>query len=274
MFKCLRKILIVLAIALVIGALVFGKDLVSYIKSSARMARESVTKNISVEFELQRAQDLLEEIIPEMHANIRLIAAEEVEIAALKSDISRSEDSIKDQQNKIEKLSAALNVHHASYNFGDRNYTRQQVKADLASRFERFKEAELVLASKYKLLGSREKSLTAAMQLLDKTQAQKRLLADKISGLESQYRLVKAASVNSKFKVDNSKLAQTEKLINKIKKRLDVAERVLAHESAFVESIPIDTVTEKDLLAQIDEHFYGKTESIEVELAATPAMQN
>ena len=55
--------------------------------------------------------------------------------------------------------------------------------------------------------------------------------------------------------MDNSKLAQTEKLISDIKKRLDVAERVLAHESRFTPHIPVESVNEIDLLVQIDEHF-------------------
>ena len=51
------------------------------------------------------------------------------------------------------------------------------------------------------------------------------------------------------------KLTQAEKLINQINKRLDVAERVLAHESRFVQTIPVDVIPEKDLLAQIEDHF-------------------
>jgi hypothetical protein len=93
------------------------------------------------------------------------------------------------------------------------------------------------------------------MLLLDKTKSQKRLLHDKIGALEGQYRVVKASSVGSQVAIDHSKLTQTEKLIAHIKKRLDVAERVLAHESRFVQSIPVDVIVEKDLLAEIDEHF-------------------
>jgi hypothetical protein len=54
--------------------------------------------------------------------------------------------------------------------------------------------------------------------------------------------------------VDNSKLAQTEKLIGEIKKRLDVAERVLAHEATFVSQVEVDVVNEKDLVAQVQQH--------------------
>jgi len=250
------KISLIGAVCLcVLGSLLFGKDLVSYIRSSAKSVRSAVKNAVPLEFELKRARDLLEEIIPEMHANIRLIAQEEVEVAALNSDINNSKKAIDEESKRIAKLGNALRLQLASYTFGDQQYTRYQVKKDLADRFERFKEAELVLASKERLKATREKSLQAAVALLEQIRSQKRMLANKISSLESQYRLVKASAVGSRIHMDNSKLTQTEKLIAQIKKRLDVAERILAHESRFVQSIPVDTITEQDLLAQVDEYF-------------------
>jgi chromosome segregation ATPase len=237
------------------GGLLFGKDVVSYVRSSAKSVRTVVKDSVPIEFELRRASDLLEDIIPEMHANIRLIAQEEVEVAALKDEIAKNQESLDEERGKIKVLRGSLETTQVQYCFAGRQYSRDDVKADLAARFERIKESELVLTSKQRLLTSRENSLHAAMQLLDKTRSQKRILENKIETLASQYRLVKAAAVGSKFQVDNSKLAQTEKLIGEIQKRLDVAERVLAHESRFVEAIPVDTVPEADLVAQVDEYF-------------------
>lgn len=82
---------------------------------------------------------------------------------------------------------------------------------------------------------------------------QKATLEGQIAVLESQYRLVQAASAGSNFELDHTKLAQTQKLIGDIRKRLDVAERVLAHEARFTQPIEIDAVNEKDLVAQVDE---------------------
>ena len=254
-----RGVLIVVGIVIV-GGLLFGNELISYVSSSARSVQNAVKDAVPIEFELCRARDLLEEIIPEMHANIRLIAQEEVEVAALKSDIAKSTEAMDEEKVRIAKLRDSLEIQQASYSFGDREYSRSYVKEDLANRFERFKESELVLASKERLLATREKSLQAAMSLLEQTRSRKRLLEDKIGSLASQHRLVKAASIGSEIQVDNSKLAQTEKLITQIKKRLDVAERVLAHESQFVQAIPVDAVAEEDLLTQVDEYFQRETE--------------
>ena len=243
-----------------LGGLLFGRDAVSYVKSSAKSVRTAVKDTVPVEFELRRARDLLEDIIPEMHANIRLIAQEEVEVAALKGEISKNREALGDEQAKIATLRTALEHPQAQYCFAGKDYSRYEVKADLAARFERFKENELVLASKAKVLESREKSLDAARQMLERTRGQKRILENRVEALASQYRLVRAASVGSQIQVDNSKLAQTEKLIAQIQKRLDVFERVLAHESQFVESIPVDTVVEEDLVAQVDDYFKARND--------------
>jgi BMFP domain-containing protein YqiC len=267
--KWLKRSVIVVAGVSILGGLLFGKDVVSYVRSSAKSVRTVVKDSVPIEFELKRASDLLDEIIPEMHANIRQIAQEEVEVAALKVDISRSEDSMKQEELRITKLRDALVEPKAQYCFAGKEYPRSYVKEDLANRFDRFKESELVLAGKKKLLVSRENSLHAAMQVLEQTRSRKQLLANKIESLSSQYRLIKAASVGSNLQVDNSKLAQTEKLIAQIKKRLDVSERVLAHESQFVQAIPVDAVPEEDLLTQVDDYF--KTRDQQTKIASTAA---
>jgi len=238
----------------VVGGLVFGTDLVSYVTSSARSVKTAVKDAVPIDFELKRARDLLEDIIPEMQANIRLIAQEEVEVAALKTDIEDCGQSIGRERQRVAKLRTTLSTDRPTYTFAGCQYTRRQVTEELAQQFDRFKEAELVLASKQRLLNAREKSLNAAMRMLERTRSQKVRLEHQIEALEAKHRLVKAASVGSRFEVDRSKLAKTEGLIRQIKKRLDIAERVLAHETRFVEWIPVDTISEKELLAQIDEH--------------------
>ena len=259
MFTKWLKTIIIGGVSLcLIGGFLFGKDMVSYLRSSARSVRTAVKDTVPVDFELRRARDLLEEIIPEMHANIKMIAQEEVEVAALKADIGQQEKLVVDERMRIQKEHDALKMQKASYTIVEKEYSREHLKEDLARRFERFKEAEMVLKSKHRLLTAREKSLQSAIQLLEKTRSQKLMLQDRIEGLESQYRLVQAAAVGSTVQVDNTKLAQTEKLIRQIKKRLDVAERVLAHESRFVQPVDIESVNETGLLNQIDEYFHPR----------------
>jgi chromosome segregation ATPase len=242
------------ATLLLVGAFMFGRDLHSYVSSSARSVRTAVKDAVPIEFELRRARDLVNDLVPEMQAHVRLIAQQEVEIAQLQTEIERSHRELEDERARVRRLRDAIATSETRFVFNGFSYTREQVREDLARRFDWLKEAEVVLTGKQRLLENRQHSLAAAMQTLERTRSQKSLLESQIAALEGQHRLVQAASAGSGASIDNSKLAQTERLITQIRKQLDVAERVLAHESRFVQPIQIDTINEKDLLTAVDEH--------------------
>jgi len=245
------------AAALVLGGLVFGTDLGSYVRSSSRSISSAVKDNVPMEFQLRRARDLLDDIIPEMHASIRAIAEQEVEIASLKGEIDESTKSVAEAKGAVAKVRDCLAKPGDTFRVGYVSYTRDELKDDLSRRFERTKEAEMVLAGKRRLLSNREKSLAAATQLFERTRGQRAMLENQIAALESQHKMVQMASVGSGVQIDHSKLAQTEQLIAQIKKQLDVAERVLAHKAKFIDPIPVSGVNEKELLSEVDSYLAG-----------------
>jgi len=247
------------AATLLVGGAVLGTDLGSYIRSSSRCVSSAVKDNVPIEFQLRRARDLLDDIIPEMQASIRSIAEQEVEIASLKAEITDGDKALADAKGKVAKVRDCLSTPGSSFSIGQVIYTRDELKEDLAHRFERTKEAEMALTGKRRLLSNREKSLQAAMQVFDRTRSQRSQLESQIAALESQHKLVQMASIGSGVRIDHSKLAQTEKLISDIKKQLDVSERVLAHQAKFVDTIPVETtVNEKDLLTEVDAYLAPK----------------
>jgi len=256
--KSIKSGVMLSIVILIVGGIIFGTDLKSYIKSSLNSVVSVAKDAVPLEFELARAGDLLEEIIPEMHKHIRAIAQEEVEVAALKADISRSEKNISTQESRVETLRSNLDDITV-------DSERGRKLLQLEDHFDRFVESKRLLGSKLKLLTSREHTLKSSMVLLDKTRDQKRLLANKIKTLESQLRLVQAASVGSNLDLDNSALAQTDKLLGNIKQRLDVAERVLAHEARFTDDVLAQVETsDRDLLVEVDRYFAKDSFAVEV----------
>ncbi|MHC4996292.1 MAG: hypothetical protein ACYTGQ_14705, partial [Planctomycetota bacterium] len=103
-----------------------------------------------------------------------------------------------------------------------------------------------------KLLETRLHSLDAAKQMLARTRDQKASLEQQIEALAAQHRLVQAASVGTKFEIDATKLGQTQKILAEVRKRLDVAERVMSHESAFVDTVPVEILDENELMTEVD----------------------
>ena len=238
----------------IVGAVVLGTDACSYIRSSAKQLRASVKDNIPLEFELRRARDLLDEVLPEMQANVRLIAQQEVEIAVGKEEIAIAQKNLDDERVRVARLRDHLGTQHTSYTFSGVNYSRDELKTELSRRFERFKEAEMTLSGKRRLLENRQKSLIAAERQLEQTRARKLALEAQVETLASQYRLVQASGATKDVRINETKLAKAEKLIGEIRKQLDVAERVMAREAKFTSPIPLDVVNEKDLVAAVDEH--------------------
>lgn len=244
---------------LALGWIVFGTDLSSYVSTSAGNVRESVRDSVPIEFELQRARDLINEILPEIHSSIKVIAQDEIEIASLEKELDASKDQLRKDRRALAILRGKMNVEQVSYEVGTRKVSRGQLAENVSHRFDRLKDAELVVASQERLLETRRLSLNAAMQLLDKARDRKMALEQKVEALVAQHRLVKASSVGSRVHVNDTKLAKADQLLSDIQKRLLVAERVLEHEQTEIILGESEIVDEAGLLAEIDAHLSDTT---------------
>lgn len=257
--------------ALLLGGLVFGMDTFSYLRSSAKSVRSAVKDGVPLEFELQRARDLVEDILPELRANVRVIAQEEVEIAHLRREITNATQKLDGQRQSVSAFRNKLRGEEITFVVHGRQVSRDQMTEQLASSFDRYKQAEATLVSKQRLLEAREKSLSAAQNVLERSRARKAELEQKIEALSAQHRLVQAQSVGTKVIIDDTQLARADKLITDIHKRLETAQRVLAHEADLgdVEETFIALgVNESELLAEVDQLLDDSSHSLETQMVS------
>ncbi len=261
MFSKLVKPAAVMAVcAVLLGYFLFGNSFFSYLRTSGRAVQRAAQDNVSIEFELQRARDLVDDILPQLQANVRLIAEEEVEIATLEKDIDASGDRLDQQHRKLSGLREKMQVRQVSYRVGERELSREHLTEQLSQEFARYREAELILDSKQRLLETRRQSLQNAMQMHERAKHQKLALEQKIESLVAQHRLVQSSSIGSRQAVDGSQLTRADQLLAQIQRRLDVSQRVLAHESDLHEiQLESDQLSEQDLLAEYDEYFTADT---------------
>ncbi|MEP3480958.1 MAG: signal peptide-containing protein [Fuerstiella sp.] len=237
------------------GFFVFGTHLPSYLATSGNAAQQVIRDSVPVEFELKRAKQLIEEILPDLQSQIRMIAQEEVEIASLKKDILKSEKTLGSDRQLLADLRQDISIQTVSYRPDDPHSDRQRMTTKLAQRFRKFKQGELTLASKQRLLEKRQDGLDAALGLLDKMRDRKAELELKVEALAAQHRLVQASAVEMGSDIDQSRLADADQLLNTIENRLEVAERVLQHEQdLYVDPGAGTLVDEESLLAELDEY--------------------
>ncbi|QDV87138.1 signal peptide-containing protein [Planctomycetes bacterium TBK1r] len=238
------------------GVLLLGPGFFSYVRTSARSVRDSVNEHVPVEFELRRARDLIEAILPDLQAQVRTIAQEEVEIAALQRDVSETEERLENELATLSQLREQLRTQTVSFQAGGRNWTRSQITEQLSRRLDRYKTGQLALASKERLLEKREESLAAALASLDSMRHRKAELEQQVASLAAQARLVQASKLESSIHVDGSQLSQADQLLQQIEMRLAVAKRVLDHEQdVFAIDLIDQDQSEDQVLAEFDEYF-------------------
>jgi hypothetical protein len=270
-FKMIKYGALTLAAGAVAVSLVFGGEAFSYVRSSATSVRTAVKDQIPVEFQLRRARDLLNNILPEMQANVRLMAQQEVEIEAAKADLEAGQKALTDEAARILKVREAVGSGRAQFTFGGLTYTRDQLTQELARRFERYREAEATLAAKRQLLDGRQQSLAAAERQLEQMRLRKVALETQVETLAGQHRLVLAASSDGRVTIDAGKLAQAERLVAEIRQNLNVAERVLAREAKFTQAIPVDLIDEEDVMSRVARHFDASEKEKPVSVEDVPA---
>lgn len=259
MWKWIRRGMMTALFLGVVGGVVVYTGAGSYLRSSGKMIKTVFKDSVPVEFEIQRARDLLEDLIPELQANLKLVASEEVEVASLEREIQTQRGAVAEETGKVQKLRSLLQSSLASFSIGGRDYRREELTQDLSRRFENLRTAEMLLEGKDELLRNRKRSLDAAIQRLERTRIARVELASQIEALEGQFRLLEAQSRGSELHIDGSKLAQTEKVLTELKKRLAVAQRVLAREARFVDEIPLDVVQESTVVERVDAYFARKS---------------
>lgn len=263
----LKKTLVGLAAGALVSTLVFGKDVFSYVKTAGTQARDAIKAEVPIEFEIQRARDMVENLVPDIRKCMHVIAEEEVNVDHLQREIARCDTDLNKQKGEILALRRDVDLGKQTYQYASRSYSANDVKRDLACRFERFKTAESTLASKKQILTAREKSVVAAREKLENMLSDKRDLEVQIENLEARMKTLQAAQTATSVQLDNSQLARAKKLIGDLNKQLDVAQRVLDAEGKFSGLIPVETTpaVPEDLSAQIDEYFSKDAQSVKAE---------
>ena len=251
----IKKVLLGTVVLATVGGLVFGIDAFSYLSTSARKVRAEVKANVPLEFEIERARTMVADLIPDIQKNMHVIAQEEVEVADLGDQIARSEKSLEAERSRLLALRSDLDNSTGKFHYAGKKATGQEVRTELGRRFERFKTAEATLKAKRQILEGRERSLAAARDKLEGMLAAKRDLEVQVQNLEARLKVVQAAQTSSQFQFDDSRLSRCKKLVQELRKRLDVAERIVQQDGKLMENLIIDSEAPEDIAEQIDNYF-------------------
>jgi hypothetical protein len=243
-----------------LGTVVCGTSIFSYLRTTAGYVKEGISETVPVEFQIDRARGLIQDLLPEVKKNMHVIAKEEVEVQKLDEQIAQNETRLGKEKEQILKLKTDLSASQVSYNYGGRSYAAGEVRQDLGNRFERFKTGEATLASLKQIRNARDKSLTAARQKLEGMLAAKRQLAVEVENLEARSQMIAAAKTTSNYQFDDSRLGNVKELIASLKTRMEVTEKLVNAETNFHDEIPLDKAVPENIEEQVTNYFSPSVE--------------
>lgn len=254
----IRKTMLVGGGVVLVGLILLGRDAYSYLRTSAGYVSEAVDESVPIEFQIDRARGMVQDLVPEVRKNMHVIAKEEVEVQRLEEQIKESQTRLAKEKEQLLRLKTDAASGKASFQYAGRTYTLDEVRADLANRFERYKTGEATLASLIDIRNARQKSLVAARQKLEGMLASKRQLQVEVENLEARLQMIAAAQATSNYQFDDSRLGRVKELVSNLRTRLDVAEKLVNAEVNYHGEIPLDNAAPANIVDQVSEHFAAK----------------
>jgi hypothetical protein len=155
----------------------------------------------------------------------------------------------------ILRLQTELSTEKDSFEFAGKTFTKEQVKTDLANRFERFKTNEATVASLTSMRTAREKGLAAAQEKLKGMLAARRQAEVDIQNCQARLRMLEAAQTTSSITVDDSRLSRAKDLISDVQTRLDVATKRLEAGRETQSEIKLDDPASENIEDKVAEFF-------------------
>lgn len=240
---------------LLVGALFFGYEAASYVRTSAGYIKETVKDSVPVKFQIDRARQMVKDLEPAVKEHLHMIAKEEVQLERLSKQIDASEKKAHTEEAKILRLRSDLDSEKNAFHYAGRSYSRKQVKVDLASRFKRFKTSQATLENLQKIQTVRQKSLQAAREKFEGLLAMRRQLLLEIESLEAQRQMVAAAKTSNRYQFDDSQLGRVKELVDDLQVRLETESKLVDVSDSLHTEIPVDETGETDIVDQVTAYF-------------------
>lgn len=259
----IRKLAVGTMAVAAIGGLVLGKEVFSYARTGFCSARDRIRSEVPLEFEIERARQEVEQLLPEVRKSMHLIAEEQVEVAQLQQSIAKREAALAEQEEAILALTADLKTNDTKFVYAGHKYSRHDVEKDLAERFNRFKIAEDTVKREQQVLAAKQQALAANRETLEGMLSQKKNLEVELERLGARLRTVDARRQIHGLEINDSQLNRVKSLIATIEKRLDVEDAVLAAEGNFNGLIPIETQREEEtenIARKVEDYFGARTD--------------
>jgi len=266
----LKKMIFGSMAATMLAGFIFGTDVFSYANTACNNVRDAVKSEITPEFEIDRIRNEIDQLMPEIRQHMTVVAEQSVDVKDLDRSIATKEQKLTRQKDAILALRSDLAGQRDSFTYRQVSYSRSEVEADLADRFESYRMGEEGVSRDRQILAAQKQTLRANQKKLDSMLGRKQDLSVQVSRLEARLKTIQATEAVNSIEVDDSKLSHVESMIKDLNRALDIRESLLETEGNVLGRIPVEddgTDLHTDVVSEIDQHFGLKADDSVAESA-------
>lgn len=250
-----------LGAAVTAGALymAFGTLAPSYVRTAFHKVRHSAKDSVPIQFEIDRAKDEIAALEPAILNNREELARAEVDVEYLVREVDAFKGNLANEKKAMVTLRDSLSSGDLKL-AGHVSYTPAEIKSDLATRLDHYRNMTKILEEKETTLKARQKAVTAARVQLTQMANQKRTLATKLESIQARLQAIAATQDKNEFnsRFDDSALARAKQTVNDLERRLEVKARVAEMEGHFSDGgLPISVDSNRDVVKEFDAEFGG-----------------
>lgn len=230
--------------ALVIVAALFTLhklDLLGYITSAVKHAREDVNAKISPELKVQRLKDEVAKLPAELNKQRGAIAKESTQIDVLKGDIAKAKSNLKEREEKLTLLREALKSDTAFVTADGDKLPKDKVEAVFTRKFAEFQAAESAVKAKEDLMSRRKDKLDVELNRLHTMESKYKEMKSKVEVMEIELAKLRDAQLQNDDGVDDSQFSEVQKLYDDVNLQIATQKKQLEMKTAA----DVDAVVEK-----------------------------
>jgi len=265
------KKLVFVAVAVVAGLFLLNTtNLGSYASTAWKKVRASCSKQVPLEFEIERVRNEIAHLGPDMKDHLRAIADETVKVENLREEIASTRTQLVKQKENILAMRKDVDESKGKKTiwYGEREFPVSRVKDKLTRDFASYQHCEEALKNKERLLESKGAALSTAKEQLTSMRSRKEELEVEVARLESDLKNLRLAQTRSNFQLDDTRLARINQSLASIRDRLKADNIVQDQEGKFANDLEIQVekkVKTAEVLKQIDDYFGKEKNDVAVE---------
>jgi chromosome segregation ATPase len=204
---------------------IYGSKTWDVVSTKAEKARQTVQASItSFEDEIALARKQVQNLDPAIDNGIEALAKLEDSVLEVQNEIVAVKTEMGAKSHKIERLSASLDkpgVHRV----GGSSAASHRTEALLAYEIDGYKQAKNTLQLKENTLAFRVAQKQRAYDDLMEMKARRRALWSKIQEIEARHKALEASQDFNEFNIDTSPLAQAQKTVDELDRKVSLESR-------------------------------------------------